>query len=70
MCFKTFSKLFLLIGMIGFLSAPVLAQGRGEIVEIGQATTGTTLSPIYTPKNYSFTQQLYTAEEFTITRNN
>ena len=58
-----FTRLFLLIGMIGMLSAPVLAQGRGEIVEIGQATTGTTLSPIYTPKNYSFTQQLYTAEE-------
>ncbi len=44
-------------------SASVLAQGGGEIVEIGTATTGTTLSPIYTPKNYSFTQQLYTAEE-------
>jgi len=44
-------------------SASVLAQGGGELVEIGTATTGTTLSPIYTPKNYSFTQQLYTAEE-------
>ena len=49
--------------MIGMFSASVLAQGGGEIVEIGTATTGTTLSPIYTPKNYSFTQQLYTAEE-------
>ena len=61
MYFKTFSKLFLLIGMIGFLSVSALAQG--ETIEIGQATTATTLSPIYTPKNYSFTQQLYTAEE-------
>lgn len=49
--------------MIGLFSASVLAQGGGEIVEIGTATTGTTLSPIYTPNNYSFTQQLYTAEE-------
>ena len=60
---KFFTRLFLLIGMIGLFSASVLAQGGGEIVEIGTATTGTTLSPIYTPKNYSFTQQLYTAEE-------
>lgn len=58
-----FTRLFLLFGMIVFLSVPVFAQGGGEIVEIGQATTKTTLSPIYTPKNYSFTQQLYTAEE-------
>lgn len=49
--------------MISFLSTSALAQERGEIVEIGQATTTTTLSPIYTPKNYSYTQQLYTAEE-------
>ena len=60
---KFFTKLFLLIGMISFLSTSALAQERGEIVEIGQATTTTTLSPIYTPKNYSYTQQLYTAEE-------
>ena len=60
---KFFTRLFLLIGMIGLFSASVLAQGGGEIVEIGQATTTTTLSPIYTPKNYSYTQQLYTAEE-------
>ncbi len=60
---KFFTRLFLMIGMIGLFSASVLAQGGGEIVEIGTATTGTTLSPIYTPKNYSFTQQLYTAEE-------
>ena len=60
---KFFTRLFLLIGMIGLFSASVLAQGGGEIVEIGQATTTTTLSPIYTPMNYSYTQQLYTAEE-------
>ena len=60
---KFFTRLFLLIGMIGMFSASAWAQGGGEIVEIGQATTTTTLSPIYTPKNYSFTQQLYTAEE-------
>ena len=60
---KIFTRLFLLIGMIGMFSASALAQGGGEIVEIGQATTTTTLSPIYTPKNYSFTQQLYTADE-------
>ena len=58
---KFFTRLFLLIGMIGLFSVSVLAQG--ETIEIGQATTITTLSPIYTPKNYSFTQQLYTAEE-------
>ena len=63
MYFKTFSKLFLLIGMIGLISASAWAQQRGEIVEIGQATTTTTLSPIYTPMNYSYSQQLYTAEE-------
>ena len=63
MYFKTFTKLFLLIGIISFLSTTAFAQSRSEIVEIGQATTTTTLSPIYTPKNYSYTQQLYTAEE-------
>ena len=61
MQFKTFTRLFLLLGMIGLFSTLALAQG--ETIEIGQATTTTTLSPIYTPKNYSFTQQLYTAEE-------
>ena len=60
MCFKTFTRLFLLIGMIGILSTSALAQ---EVVEIGQATTTTTLAPIYTPHDYSFTQQIYTAEE-------
>lgn len=60
---KLFTKLFLLIGMIGLISTSAWAQQRGEIVEIGQATTTTTLSPIYTPKNYSYSQQLYTAEE-------
>ena len=49
--------------MIGLISTSAWAQQRGEIVEIGQATTTTTLSPIYTPKNYSYSQQLYTAEE-------
>lgn len=49
--------------MIGLISASAWAQQRGEIVEIGQATTTTTLSPIYTPMNYSYSQQLYTAEE-------
>lgn len=60
---KFFTRLFLLIGMIGLFSISTFAQGGGEIVEIGQATTITTLAPIYTPHDYSVTQQLYTAEE-------
>lgn len=58
---KVFTRLFLLIGTIGLFSVSVLAQG--ETIEIGQATTATTLAPIYTPHDYSATQQLYTAEE-------
>ena len=58
---KFFTRLFLLIGMIGLISFSALAQG--ETIEIGQATTATTLAPIYTPHDYSVTQQLYTAEE-------
>ena len=61
MHFKTFTRLFLLMGMIGLFSVSALAQG--ETIEIGQATTATTLAPIYTPHDYSATQQLYTAEE-------
>ena len=61
MQFKTLTRLFLLIGMIGLISFSALAQG--ETIEIGQATTATTLAPIYTPHDYSVSQQLYTAEE-------
>ena len=63
MCFKSFTRLFLLIGMMGLFLASAVAQGQTEVVEIGEATTTTTLAPIYTPHDYSFTQQLYTAEE-------
>lgn len=61
MQFKTLTRLFLLLGIIGLISISALAQG--ETIEIGQATTATTLAPIYTPHDYSVTQQLYTAEE-------
>lgn len=63
MCFKSFTRLFLLIGMMGLFLASAVAQGQTEVVEIGEATTTTTLAPIYTPHDYSYTQQLYTAEE-------
>lgn len=63
MCFKSFTRLFLLIGMMGLFWASAAAQGQTEVVEIGEAATTTTLAPIYTPHDYSFTQQLYTAEE-------
>lgn len=61
MHFKHFTRLFLLIGMIGTFSLTSWAQ-RGEVT-IGTGTTTTNLAPIYTYYNYSLTQQIYTAQE-------
>lgn len=66
MHFKHFTRLFLLIGMIGLMSNSARAQmdpGNRELVTIGTGTNPTTLAPIYTPHNYSLTQQIYTADE-------
>lgn len=66
MHFKHFTRLFLLIGMIGLMSNSARAQmdpGNRELVTIGTGTNPTTLAPIYTPQNYSLTQQIYTADE-------
>lgn len=66
MHFKHFTRLFLLMGMIGLMSNSARAQmdpGNRELVTIGTGTNPTTLAPIYTPHNYSLTQQIYTADE-------
>ena len=59
MYFKTFSKLFLLIGMIGFLSAPL----RAEEVTIGTGTDQQPWLPSHSNYKCSYTQQIYTADE-------
>ena len=59
MYFKTFSKLFLLIGMIGFLSAPL----RAEVVTIGTGTDQQPWLPSHSNYKCSYTQQIYTADE-------
>ena len=63
MYFKSFTRLFLLIGMIGMFSASTLAQERSTTVEIGTAEESTFRLPC-TPGNwYSISEQIYTADE-------
>ncbi len=59
MHFKHFTRLFLLIGMIGFLSASM----RAEEVTIGSGTDQQPWLPSHSNYKCSYTQQIYTADE-------
>ncbi len=56
---KLFTRLFLLIGMIGMFSVPL----RAEEVTIGSGTTTNAWLPSHSYYKYSLTQQIYTADE-------
>ena len=56
---KFFTRLFLLIGMIGMFSVPL----RAEEVTIGSGTTTNAWLPSHSFYKYSLTQQIYTADE-------
>ena len=56
---KFFTRLFLLIGMIGMFSVPL----RADEIQIGSGTDKSTYLPSYSYYNYSLSQQIYTAEE-------
>ena len=56
---KFFTRLFLLIGMIGMFSVLL----RAEEVTIGSGTTTNVWLPSHSFYKYSLTQQIYTAEE-------
>lgn len=56
---KFFTRLFLLIGIIGMFSVPL----RAEEVTIGSGTTTNAWLPSHSYYKYSLTQQIYTAEE-------
>lgn len=58
MYFKTFTRLFLLLGTLALLSAPL----RADEIQIGEGTSTTYDSPINTYYNYSLTEMIYTAE--------
>lgn len=59
MYFKHFTRLFLLIGMIGLLSTPV----RADEVQIGSGSETQPWLPSHSYYKYSLTQQIYTASE-------
>ena len=59
MCFKFFTRLFLLIGMMASLSVSM----RAEEVVIGSGTTTDAWLPSHSYYKYSLTQQLYKADE-------
>lgn len=59
MYFKTFTRLFLLIGMIGLFSATSIA----EEITIGSYSTTDPNLPSHSYYKYSLTQQIYTATE-------
>ena len=59
MCFKFFTRLFLLIGMICFLSVPM----RADEIQIGSGTQTDANLPTQSYYKYSLTQQIYTAAE-------
>lgn len=66
MHYKTFTRLFLLIGMIGWLSLPAQAQtgsGNRELIEIGTGTSTTYEAPVNTYYKYSLTEMIYTSDE-------
>ena len=56
---KIFMRLFLLIGIMGLFSVPLMA----EEVTIGSGTTTNAWLPSHSYYKYSLTQQIYTAEE-------
>ena len=56
---KFFTRLFLLIGIIGMFSVPL----RAEEIQIGSGTDKSLYLPCYSYYNYSISQQIYTAEE-------
>ncbi len=59
MFFKTFTRFFLLIGMISFLSTPL----RADEIQIGSGSQTDSNLPTHSYYKYSFTQQIYTAAE-------
>ena len=59
MQFKTFLRLFLLLGTIGWFSASL----RADEITIGSGTDKSLYLPSYSYYNYSLSQQIYTAEE-------
>ena len=59
MQFKTFTRLFLLLGIIGWFSALL----RAEEITIGSGTDKSLYLPSYSYYKYSLSQQIYTAEE-------
>ena len=59
MHYKTFARLFLLFGMIAFLSAST----KADEIQIGSGTTTDYNIPSHSNYDYSFTQQIYTASE-------
>lgn len=59
MYFKTFTRLFLLLGMLGLFSAPL----RADEITIGSGTDKSLYLPSYSYYNYSLSQQIYTADE-------
>ena len=56
---KFFTRLFLLIGMIGLFSVPLIA----DEIQIGSGTTTNYSLPSMTAWDYCYTQQIYTATE-------
>lgn len=59
MCFKNFTRLFLLIGILSVLSVPM----RAEEIQIGSGTSTDYNIPSHSYYKYSLTQQIYTASE-------
>lgn len=59
MQFKTFSRLFLLLGIIGWFSASL----RADEITIGSGTDKSLYLPSYSYYNYALSQQIYTADE-------
>ncbi len=59
MHFKHFTRLFLLMGMIGMFSVPL----RAEEIQIGSGNSTDYNLPTHSNWDYSLTQQIYTAEE-------
>ena len=63
MYYKTFTRLFLLMGMIGLMSVSAWAQERGETVTIGTADEFNYRLPFQAGNYYSLSEQIYTADE-------
>lgn len=59
MYFKTISRLFLFLGILGFLSVTAYA----DEIQIGSGESVTNLAPVNTYYNYSLTEMIYLSEE-------